>query len=109
MSRLEWCLPGHLRERPTHNKGARTILYAAIETVRSLTNPLASALLLLPNGLTRRTLLDGGATQHEVRIQGSSINYYEQGPQARSDALLPGNAGALASNSRSNARSCRSC
>ena len=73
--------------------------YATIETMRPLTNPLASALLPLLNGIIRRKLLDGGATQHNVRIEGSSINYYEQGPRIRSDALLPGNKGAQASSS----------
>jgi pimeloyl-ACP methyl ester carboxylesterase len=76
------------------------MLHAAIETMRSLTNPLASALLPVLYGLTRHKLLDGGATQHDVRIEGSSINYYEQGPQIGSDALLPDNGGALASSSR---------
>jgi pimeloyl-ACP methyl ester carboxylesterase len=72
---------------------------ATIETLSTLTNPLASALLPLLNGIIRRKLLDGGATQHNVRIEGSSINYYQQGPQIRSDALLPGNKGAQASRS----------
>jgi pimeloyl-ACP methyl ester carboxylesterase len=74
--------------------------HAAIETMRSLANPLASAVPPLLSGLMRRKLLDGGATQQDVRLEGSSINYYQQGPQTRSDALLPGNGGAQARSSR---------
>jgi hypothetical protein len=43
---------------------------AAIETMRSLTNPLANALLPVVSGLTRHKLLDGGATQRDVRLEG---------------------------------------
>jgi pimeloyl-ACP methyl ester carboxylesterase len=36
--------------------------------------------LPLINGLARRRLLRGGATQHEVKLRGTSINYYRKQP-----------------------------
>ena len=77
-----------LRYAAQHQQRLRNVTAprAAIETMRSLTNPLANALLSVVSGLARHKLLDGGATQRDVRIQGSSINYYEQGPQTKSDA-----------------------
>ena len=85
-----------------HQQRLRNVIASrvAIETMRSLANPLANPLPPVVSGLTRRKLLDGGATQHDVCLEGCSINYYEQGPQSGNDALLPGDEAALASSSR---------
>src|SRR5215510_4295462 len=44
----------------------------------TLAAPLSYAMVPLLNGLGRRRMLDGGAEQHEARLDGVSINYYAQ-------------------------------
>jgi pimeloyl-ACP methyl ester carboxylesterase len=64
--------------------------------LHSFLDPLSSATVPLLYGLARRVMLRGGATQHEARIDGVTINYYRQGPRtggrgskASRDASLP--------------------
>jgi pimeloyl-ACP methyl ester carboxylesterase len=53
-----------------------------IEQLLVYSDPISSVMLPLLNGLARRKLLQGGATQHEVRLDDMTINYYRQKPQA---------------------------
>jgi pimeloyl-ACP methyl ester carboxylesterase len=50
--------------------------------LNSLIDPLSSATVPVLYGLARRVLLRGGATQHEARLNGITINYYRQEPRA---------------------------
>ncbi|HET9222781.1 MAG TPA: alpha/beta hydrolase [Roseiflexaceae bacterium] len=47
--------------------------------LNSLLDPLSSATVPLLYGLARRSLLRGGATQHQAQVNGIAINYYRQG------------------------------
>ena len=49
--------------------------------LNSLLDPLSSATVPLLYGLARRVMVRGGATQHQARLNGMSINYYRQGPR----------------------------
>jgi pimeloyl-ACP methyl ester carboxylesterase len=49
----------------------------------SLLGPLSSASVPLLYGLSRRIMLQGGATRHEARLGGMSINYFQQAPTTR--------------------------
>ncbi|HWQ14496.1 MAG TPA: alpha/beta fold hydrolase [Roseiflexaceae bacterium] len=60
-------------------------LQAAICKLQSLYDPLSSAFVPLVDGLARHRIICRGATQHEARIGGITINYYQRllwGPPA---------------------------
>src|SRR5690349_18803087 len=51
-----------------------------LRKVQVLADPVSSVTVPLLYGLGRRRLLRGGATQHEVRLNGMTIHYYREGP-----------------------------
>src|SRR5262245_19678032 len=56
-------------------------LNSQFSILNSLLDPVSSATVPLLYGLARRMMLRGGATQHEARLNGMTINYYHQGPR----------------------------
>jgi pimeloyl-ACP methyl ester carboxylesterase len=51
--------------------------------LNSLFDPLSRVTVPLLFGLARRMLLHGGATQHQARLGGITINYFRQAPRGR--------------------------
>jgi pimeloyl-ACP methyl ester carboxylesterase len=61
-----------------------------LERGLAISAPLSRAVVPLLNGLGRRHLLQGGAEQREVRLNGMAINYYVKYPRhITTDAELP--------------------
>lgn len=66
-------------ERPTISAlRAPRDLQAAIYNLRSLYDPFSSGFVPLVDGLARRRIISRGATQHEVRVGGVTLNYYQR-------------------------------
>ncbi len=59
-----------------------------LERLLALSAPLSRAIVPLLNGLGRQHLLQGGAQQREVFLNGMAINYYEKQPR-RAESELP--------------------
>jgi pimeloyl-ACP methyl ester carboxylesterase len=59
----------------------------ALEGMLALSAPFSRAIVPLLNGLGRQHLLQGGAQQHEVFLNGTAINYYEKQPRRAKSAL----------------------
>jgi pimeloyl-ACP methyl ester carboxylesterase len=73
------------------------LLNAQLSILNSLLDPLSSVTVPLLNGLARYKLLRDGATRQDVRLNGMTINYYRQAPQAAGrGAGEPGNRGVAA-------------
>jgi pimeloyl-ACP methyl ester carboxylesterase len=61
-----------------------------IERTLMFGTPLSRTMVPLLNGLARRRLLQGGAMQREIRLNGMAINYFEKQPShAASNISLP--------------------
>jgi pimeloyl-ACP methyl ester carboxylesterase len=56
----------------------RRNLQSAIYSLQSLYDPFSSVVVTLIDGLARHRIISRGATQHEVRVGGVTINYYQR-------------------------------
>lgn len=53
-------------------------LQAAIYQLQAFYDPFSSAVVPLLDGLARHRIINRGATQHEVRVGGVAVNYYQR-------------------------------
>ena len=63
-------------------------IHSQFSILNSLLDPLSSATVPLIYGLARQRMLRGGAQERQVRIDGVTLNYFQQGPVGRA-ALQP--------------------
>jgi pimeloyl-ACP methyl ester carboxylesterase len=59
-------------------RGTRPNLQSAIYNLQSLYDPFSSVFVPLVDGLARHRIITRGATQHEARVGGVTINYYQR-------------------------------
>src|SRR4051812_2665823 len=68
----------------------RALIKTTLERTLGIGAPLSRAIVPLLNGLGRRHLLQGGAEQRQVLLNGMTINYYAKQPhQVAADTDLP--------------------